>query len=110
MLASKWIYFTMDGPVQKTSLHDEPVCICGYPKIGLPLIEDPCPECGSIVLAKYKSSFSYYGWNVALLSMGVDVLHFLTLLSMISVRVHFSEEFVFYPWLFLSAAFLSFSL
>ena len=94
--------FAMEESVQKPTMHDEPICICGYPKIGLPQIDDPCPECGSIVLAKYKSSFSYYGWNVALLSLGAAVLHFLILLVLVSVGGNFPEELVFMPWFSIS--------
>ena len=58
----------MKKPVQEKSADDEPVCICGYPRTGLPAIDTPCPEYGSIVAAAYKGSFSYYGWNAALQS------------------------------------------
>ena len=88
----------MEKRVQKKSADDEPVCICGYPRIGLPTIDSPCPECGSIVAAAYKGSFSYYGWNAALLSLGAAVLHFLILLTMISARSDIPEDLFFAPW------------
>ena len=88
----------MDEPVQTTPVDDEPLCVCGYSKVGLPEIDHPCPECGSIVLAAYKGSFSYYGWNAGLLSLGAAVLHFLILLIMISVGSFIPEDLFFAPW------------
>ena len=88
----------MEKPVRKKSADDDPVCICGYPRTGLPAIDSPCPECGSIVAAAYKGSFSYYGWNAGLLSLGAAVLHFLILLIMISVGSVIPEDLVFAPW------------
>ena len=88
----------MKKPVQENPVNDDPVCICGYPRTGLPAIDSPCPECGSIVAAAYKGSFSYYGWNAALLSLGAAVLHFLILLIMISVGSVIPEDLFFAPW------------
>ena len=88
----------MKKPVQEKSADDEPVCICGYPRTGLPAIDTPCPEYGSIVAAAYKGSFSYYGWNATLLSLGAGVLHFLILLTMISARLDIPEDLFFTPW------------
>ena len=69
----------MDEPVQTTPVDDEPLCVCGYSKVGLPEIDHPCPECGSTKLAVYQSSYSYYGWNVALLGAGISVVQILTI-------------------------------
>ena len=69
----------MDDPVQTTPVDDEPLCVCGYSKVGLPEIDHPCPECGSTKLAVYQSSYSYYGWNVALLGAGISVAQTLTI-------------------------------
>ena len=69
----------MDDPVQTTPADDEPLCVCGYSKVGLPEIDHPCPECGSTKLAVYQSSYSYYGWNVALLGAGISVVQILTI-------------------------------
>ena len=69
----------MDEPVQTTPVDDEPLCVCGYSKVGLPEIDHPCPECGSTKLAVYQSSYSYYGWNVALLGVGISVVQLLTI-------------------------------
>lgn len=69
----------MDEPVQTTPVDDEPLCVCGYSKVGLPEIDHPCPECGSTKLAVYQSSYSYYGWNVALLGVGISVVQILTI-------------------------------
>ena len=81
---------------------DEPLCVCGYPKSGLHSMESPCPECGSIEPATYASSFSYYGWNVALLGVGMTVVHGLFLL--ISFDMGFPPPEIFFapPWVFVS--------
>ena len=55
----------MEETVHTTSLDDEPICVCGYSKVGLPEADHPCPECGSTKLAVYKPSFSYTGWRLA---------------------------------------------
>ena len=55
----------MEETVHTTSLVDEPICVCGYSKVGLPEADHPCPECGSTKLAVYKPSFSYTGWRLA---------------------------------------------
>ena len=55
----------MEETVHTTSLVDEPICVCGYSKVGLPEADHPCPECGSAKLAVYQSSFSYTGWRMA---------------------------------------------
>ncbi len=55
----------MEKTVHTTSLDDEPICVCGYSKVGLPEADHPCPECGSAKLAVYQSSFSYTGWRMA---------------------------------------------
>ena len=71
----------MDEHVQTTSVDDEPLCVCGYSKVGLPEIDHPCPECGSTKLAVYQSSYSYYGWKVALLGAGISVVQILTIFN-----------------------------
>ena len=55
----------MEETVHTTSLDDEPICVCGYSKVGLPEADHPCPECDSTKLAVYKPSFSYTGWRLA---------------------------------------------
>ena len=77
------------------------VCICGYPRDGLSTKNTPCPECGSIVLAKYKSSFSYYGFNVALLGAGIAFVHVLFLMVSIDMGLEPPEILFFTPWLFI---------
>ena len=69
----------MEETVHTTSPDDDPICVCGYSKVGLPEADHPCPECGSTKLAVYKSSYSYYGWNVALLGAGISVVQILTI-------------------------------
>lgn len=78
------------------------VCICGYPRDGLSTKNTPCPECGSIVLAKYKSSFSYYGWNVALLGAGITFVHVLFLMVSIDMGLEPPEFLILLPWQYLS--------
>ena len=55
----------MEETVHTSSPDDEPICVCGYSKVGLPEADHPCPECGSTKLAVYKPSFSYTGWRLA---------------------------------------------
>ena len=55
----------MEETVHTSSPDDEPICVCGYSKVGLPEADYPCPECGSTKLAVYKPSFSYTGWRLA---------------------------------------------
>ena len=78
----------MDDPVQTTPVDDEPLCVCGYSKVGLPEIDHPCPECGSTKLAVYQSSYSYYGWKVALLGAGISVVQILTIFILDSSRTY----------------------
>ena len=55
----------MEETVHTSSPDDEPICVCGYSKVGLPEADHPCPECGSTKLAVYNPSFSYTGWRLA---------------------------------------------
>ena len=55
----------MEETVHTSSPDDEPICVCGYSKVGLPEADHTCPECGSTKLAVYKPSFSYTGWRLA---------------------------------------------
>ena len=55
----------MEETVHTSSPDDEPICVCGYSKVGLPEADHACPECGSTKLAVYKPSFSYTGWRLA---------------------------------------------
>ena len=88
MFASKLRSFDMDDPVQTTPVDDEPLCVCGYSKVGLPEIDHPCPECGSTKLAVYQSSYSYDGWKVALLGAGISVVQILTIFILDSSRTY----------------------
>ena len=86
----------MDDPVQTTSVDDEPICVCGYSKIGLLGPDHPCPECGSTKLAVYHGSYSYHGWNAALLGAGISVVHLLgvmvaLLLDEYALNIFFNE-------------------
>ena len=65
----------MEETVYTTSLDDEPICVCGYSKVGLPVADHPCPECGSTKLAVYQSSFSYYGWILGGLGTWISFVH-----------------------------------
>ena len=83
----------MDDPVQTTPADDEPLCVCGYSKVGLPEIDHPCPECGSTKLAVYQSSYSYYGWNVALLGAGISVVQILTIFNYDSLTTYNTHKY-----------------
>ena len=83
----------MDEPVQTTPVDDEPLCVCGYSKVGLPEIDHPCPECGSTKLAVYQSSYSYYGWNVALLGAGISVVQILTIFNYDSLTTYNTHKY-----------------
>ena len=65
----------MQDPTQPDLQPEEPICVCGYPKSGLPTIESPCPECGSTVLAVYKRSLSYIGWRLGVVAVLIALLH-----------------------------------
>ena len=93
MLACKWRSLDMDEHVQTTSVDDEPLCVCGYSKVGLPEIDHPCPECGSTKLAVYQSSYSYYGWNVALLGSGISVVQILTIFNFDSLTTYNTHKY-----------------
>ena len=93
MLACKLRSFDMDEPVQTTPVDDEPLCVCGYSKVGLPEIDHPCPECGSTKLAVYQSSYSYYGWNVALLGSGISVVQILTIFNFDSLTTYNTHKY-----------------
>ena len=54
---------------------DEPLCVCGYPKSGLPSLESLCPECGSTKLAVYKPSLSYTGWRLGTAGSYIAFIH-----------------------------------
>lgn len=91
----------MQDPKQLDLSPDEPLCVCGYSKIGLPETDHPCPECGSVLLAAYQSSYSYYGWNVALLGAGIAFVHSLFVLVSIDMGLEPPEILFFAPWLFI---------
>ena len=55
----------MQDPNQSDLPPEDPICVCGYSKVGLAETDQPCPECGSTKLAVYKPSFSYTGWRLA---------------------------------------------
>ena len=65
----------MEETVHTASPDDEPICVCGYSKVGLPEADHPCPECGSTKLAVYKPSFSYYGWILGGLGTWISFVH-----------------------------------
>ena len=92
----------MDEPVQTTPVDDEPLCVCGYSKVGLPEIDHPCPECGSTKLAVYQSSYSYYGWNVALLGAGISVVQILTIFFLDSMGYNYEYSDLIFKLLELS--------
>ena len=94
MLACQRGALDMDESVQTTSVHDEPLCVCGYSKVGLPETDHPCPECGSTKSAVYHGSYSYYGWNVALLGAGISFAH--TLFVIVCAGIDFEPPEVLF--------------
>ena len=83
----------MEETVHTTSVDEEPLCVCGYSKVGLPEIDHPCPECGSTKLAVYQSSYSYYGWKVALLGAGISVVQILTIFNYDSLTTYNTHKY-----------------
>ena len=65
----------MQDPNQSDLPPEDPICVCGYSKVGLPETDHPCPECGSTKLAVYQSSFSYYGWILGGLGTWISFVH-----------------------------------
>ena len=92
----------IQDPKQPDPSPDELICVCGYPKIGLPKTDHPCPECGSSELAMYQSSFSHYGWMLAGLGAGISFVHSVVAVpSLFGIGLRFPEFLYFHPWIFL---------
>lgn len=91
----------MQDPNQPDSPPDEPLCVCGYPKSGLPSLESLCPECGSTKLAVYKPSFSYYGWILGGLGTWISFVHSVVGAGSLLNSMFFPELFFFGPWLYI---------
>lgn len=91
----------MEETVHTTSLDDEPICVCGYSKVGLPEADHPCPECGSIKLAVYQSSFSYYGWILGGLGTWISFVHSVVGAGSLLSSMFLPEIFFFGPWLYI---------
>ena len=80
---------------------DEPLCVCGYPKTGLPTLESPCPECGSTVLAAYKPSYSYTGWCLGAAGAHIAFIH-LPLGFVVFTLLDAEDDLFHVPWLFMA--------
>ena len=91
----------MQDPNQPDPPPDEPLCVCGYPKSGLPLLESLCPECGSTKLAVYQSSFSYYGWILGGLGTWISFVHSVVGAGSLLSSMFLPEIFFFGPWLYI---------
>ena len=91
----------MEETVHTTSLVDEPICVCGYSKVGLPEADHPCPECGSTKLAVYKPSFSYYGWILGGLGTWISFVHSVVGAGSLLNCPMFLPELFFGPWLYI---------
>ena len=91
----------MEETVYTTSLDDEPICVCGYSKVGLPESDHPCPECGSTKLAVYQSSFSYYGWILGGLGTWISFVHSVVGAGSLLSSMFLPEIFFFGPWLYI---------
>ena len=100
----------MEETVHTSSPDDEPLCVCGYSKVGLPEADHPCPECGSTKLAVYQSSFSYYGWVMACAGAMISFVHSVVVLATLIGSLELPEVFYFGPWLFVSVPLGFFSL
>ena len=91
----------MQDPNQPDSPLDEPLCVCGYPKTGLPTLESPCPECGSTVLAVYKPSYSYTGWCLGAAGAHIAFIH-LPLGFVVLTLLDAEDDLLHVPWLFMT--------
>ena len=91
----------MEETVHTTSLDDEPFCVCGYSKVGLPEADHPCPECGSIKLAVYQSSFSYYGWILGGLGTWISFVHSVVGAGLLLSSLPMSPLLFFGLWVFI---------
>ena len=98
----------MDEAVPTASVADQPLCVCGYSKVGLPGTDHPCPECGSTKSAVYHGSYSYYGWNVALLGAGISFAHTLFVIVCAGIDFEPPEVLFLVPSFFLVELCLSF--
>ena len=94
---------------------DEPLCVCGYRKSGLPSLESLCPECGCTKLAVYKPSLSYTGWRLGAAGTYVAVIHLplgcvvMMLLESSQTAIRFlrifgitADDLFRVPWLFMA--------
>ena len=100
----------MPDPNQSDFPPEDPICVCGYSKSGLPSLESLCPECGSTKLAVYQSSFSYYGWVMACAGAMISFVHSVVVLGTLIGSLELPEVFYFGPWLFVSVPLGFFSL
>ncbi|MEC7130212.1 MAG: hypothetical protein VXW42_08510 [Planctomycetota bacterium] len=80
---------------------DEPLCVCGYPKSGLPSLESLCPECGSTKLAVYKPSLSYTGWRLGTAGSYIAFIH-LPLGFIVFTLLDAEDDLFHVPWLFMA--------
>ena len=91
----------MQDPNQPDSPPDEPLCVCGYPKSGLPSLESLCPECGSTKLAVYKLSLSYTGWRLGTAGSYIAFIH-LPLGFIVFTLLDAEDDLFHVPWLFMA--------
>ena len=100
----------MQEPNQPDLPPEDPICVCGYSKAGLPETDHPCPECGSIKLAVYQSSFSYYGWILGGLGTWISFVHSVVGAGSLLSSMYLPEIFFFGPWLYICVPLGIFSL
>ena len=100
----------MQDPNQPDPPPDEPLCVCGYSKSGLPSLESLCPECGSTKLAVYQSSFSYYGWILGGLGTWISFVHSVVGAGSLLGSMFLPEIFLLGPWLYICVPLGIFSL
>ena len=88
-------------PNQSDLPPEDPICVCGYSKVGLAETDHPCPECGSTKLAVYQSSFSYYGWVLASAGSFISFVHSMASAGSLLNSLYLPEIIYVGPWLFI---------
>ena len=91
----------MQDPNQPDPPPDEPLCVCGYSKSGLPSLESLCPECGSTKLAVYKPSLSYTGWRLGTAGFYIAFIH-LPLVFVVFTLLDAEDDLFHVPWLLMA--------
>ena len=91
----------MQEPNQPDLPPEQPICVCGYSKVGLPETDHPCPECGSTKLAVSRSSFSYYGWILGGLGTWISFVHSVVGAGSLLSSMNLPGIIFLGPWLYI---------